>query len=283
MLEFYHKINQNQSMKKISDKKIALFCGALRLPFLTRDALRANGWDVFVIGLHGFYDPALKPDLEIRLGGGGTAARECKKRGITQLCFVGAIGHPNLADIRPDLWSVSVMARVLKNQKGYDSMASALIAGIESKGFKILAAQDLCPELTFAPGIQTRTKPSSDEMKMAERAVQVSRTLGTEDIGMSVVVDKQVLAVEAAEGTAEMLKRVIAIRRGRKGSGVFAKMTKPKQDLRIDIPAIGVDTVRDVVAAGLRGIVVNAGTCFVIDRENVVAAADKAKIFIIAK
>lgn len=283
MLEFYHKINQNQSMKKIIDKKIALFCGALRLPFLTRDALRANGWDVFVVGLRGFYDPALKPDLDIRLGGGGTAARECKKRGITQFCFVGAIGHPNLADIRPDLWSVSVMARVLKNQKGYDSMASALIAGIESKGFKILAAQDLCPELTFTPGIKTRAKPSSDEMKMVERAAHVSRALGAEDIGMSVVVDKQVLAVEAAEGTAEMLKRVIAIRKGRHGSGVFAKMTKPKQDLRIDIPAIGVDTVLDVVAAGLRGIVVNAGTCFVIDREKVIDAADKAKIFIVAK
>jgi len=283
MLEFYHKINQNQFMKKNYDKKIALFCGALRLPFLVRDALRANGWEVFVIGLRGFYDSALKPDLDIRLGGGGTAAKECKKRGITNLCFVGAIGHPNLSDIRPDLWSISVLAKILKNQKGYDSMASTLIASIESKGFKILAAQDLCPELTFVPGVQTKTKPSRDDLKTIERATHVSMVMGAEDIGMSVVVDKQVLAVEAAEGTAEMLKRVIAIRGGRRGSGVFAKMTKPNQDLRIDIPAIGVDTVRDVTAAGLKGIVVNAKTCFVIDRDKVIAAANKAKIFIVAK
>jgi DUF1009 family protein len=268
---------------KTSDKKIALFCGALRLPFLARDALRAAGWEVFVIGLRGFYDPALKPDLVIRLGGGGTAAKECKKRGITKLCFVGAIGHPNLSDIRPDMWSVSVLAKVLKNQKGYDSMASALIAGIESKGFKIVAAQDLCPELTFAPGVQTKVKPTREDMKLIDRAVHVSRVMGAEDIGMSVVVDRQVLAVEAAEGTAEMLKRVISIRKGRRGSGVFAKMTKPKQDLRIDIPAIGLETIRDVAAAGLRGLVVNAGTCFVIDRDLVVAAANRAKIFIVAK
>jgi DUF1009 family protein len=270
-------------MKKNINKKIALFCGALRLPFLVRDALRADGWDVFVIGLRGFYDSALKPDLVIRLGGGGTAAKECKKRGIDKLCFVGAIGHPNLSDIRPDLWSISVLAKVLKNQKGYDSMASALIAGIESKGFEILAAQDLCPELTFTAGVQTKTKPSNDDLKMIDRAAHVSIVMGSEDIGMSVVVDKQVLAVEAAEGTAEMLKRVIQIRRGRRGSGIFAKMTKPKQDLRIDIPAIGPETVRDIAAAGLKGIVVNAKTCFVIDRDKVITNANKAKIFIVAK
>jgi DUF1009 family protein len=283
MLAFYHKISYDSIMKKVEDKKIALFCGALRLPFLARDALRAAGWEVLVIGLRGFYDPALKPDLVIRLGGGGTAARECRRRGISKLCFVGSIGHPNLSDIRPDLWSASVLARVLRHQKGYDSMASALIAAIESKGFEVLAAQDLCPDLVFRPGVQTKTKPSRGDLKLIERAVHVSQIIGAEDIGMSVVVDRQVLAVEAAEGTAEMLRRVIAIRNGRKGSGVFAKMTKPRQDLRIDIPAIGADTVRDAAAAGLRGIVVNAGTCFAIDREALIAAADKAKIFIVAK
>jgi len=272
---------------KITDKKIAIFAGGLRLPFLVRDALRADGWEVFVVGLRGFYDPALKPDLVIRLGGGGTAARECKKRGIKLLTFVGAIGHPNLSDIRPDMWSLSTMARILKNQKGYDSMAGALINGIEARGYKIIGAQDLCPDLVFKPGIQTKTRPAAADKKTIERAVHVSRVIGGEDIGASVVVDRQVLAVEAAEGTAEMLKRVIEIRKKwvskHSPRGVFAKMTKPRQDLRIDIPAIGTDTVRDVAAAGLRGIIVNAKTCFVIDREKVIAEADKNKIFIVAE
>ena len=93
----------------------------------------------------------------------------------------------------------------------------------------------------------------------------------------------QVVAVEAAEGTARMLERVVEMRKNRrKSGGVFAKMTKPGQDLRIDIPAIGVDTVRAVSAAKLHGIVVNAKTCFVIDRDAVIAAANKAKIFIMA-
>ena len=78
-----------------------------------------------------------------------------------------------------------------------------------------------------------------------------------------------------------MLERVVKMRAKKsRASGVFAKMTKPGQDLRIDIPAIGVDTVRAVANAHLRGIIVNTKTCFVVDRENVIREANKAKIFI---
>ena len=269
-------------MKKNQDKKVALFCGALSLPFLARDALRKNGWDVFVIGLKNFYDPKLNPDLVIRVGGGGTAARECKKRGISKLVFVGALGHVNLYDIRPDFWSVSVLLSVLKHQRGYDSMAVALNKALEKRGYEIVAAQDLVPELTFEkPGIYTKKKPAKSDMENIKRAIDVSHVIGTQDIGASVVVDHQVIAVEAAEGTARMLDRVVEMRKNRrKSGGVFAKMTKPGQDLRIDIPAIGVDTVRAVAAAKLHGIIINAKTCFVIDRDAVIAAANRAKIFI---
>lgn len=269
-------------MVKNTDKKVALFAGALSLPFFARDALRANGWDVFVIGLKNFYDPALNPDLVIRIGAGGTAARECKKRGIHKLVFVGALGHINLSDIRPDFWSISVLLSVLKHQRGYDSMAVAFNKALEKRGYEIVAAQDLAPKLAFEKsGVQTKIKPSKSDERDIERAIQVSHTIGIEDIGASVVVDKQVVAVEAAEGTARMLERVVEMRKNKKKSGgVFAKMTKPGQDLRIDIPAIGVDTVRAVAAAKLHGIIVNAKTCFVIDKENVIATANKLKIFI---
>jgi hypothetical protein len=164
-------------------------------------------------------------------------------------------------------------------------MAVAFTKALKQRGYEVLAAQDLAPELTFEKtGIQTKIKPSKSDMRDIDRAVQVSHTIGTEDIGASVVVDKQVVAVEAAEGTARMLERVVEMRKNkRKSGGVFAKMTKPGQDLRIDIPAIGVDTVNAVAKAKLRGIIVNAKTCFVIDKPAVLTAANKAKIFIIAK
>ena len=267
-----------------NDKKIALVAGALQLPFFTRDALRRAGWDVFVVGLKNFVDPKLRPDMVVRLGGAGRAVREFRRRGIHNLVFVGAIGHPNLSDIRPDLWSLGALISIMKHQRGYDSMATALNTVLEKRGFRVLAAQDLAPELAFqTAGVQTKTKPTKSDMADIERAVEVSHTIGKMDIGASTVVDKQVIAVEAAEGTAKMLERVVKMRAKKtRASGVFAKMTKPGQDLRIDIPAIGVDTVRAVANAHLRGIVVNTKTCFIVDRENVIREANKAKIFIIA-
>lgn len=272
------------NMKKNTDKKIALVAGALDLPFYTRDALRKNGWDVYVVGLKNFYDPRLKPDIAVRLGGGWPAVRQFRRRGIRKLTFVGALGHPNLSDIRPDLWSIGLLISILKHQRGYDSMAVALNKALEKRGFEIVAAQDAAPELAFeTAGVQTKTKPTARDKKDIERAIEVSHTIGAADIGASVVVDKQVIAVEAAEGTAKMLQRVVEMRKTKKKStGVFAKMTKPGQDLRIDIPAIGVDTVNAVAAAHLRGIIVNSKTCFVVNKPAVIKQANKLGIFIVA-
>ncbi|MBQ8041727.1 MAG: UDP-2,3-diacylglucosamine diphosphatase LpxI, partial [Alphaproteobacteria bacterium] len=269
---------------KNTDKKIALVAGALDLPFFTRDALRRAGWDVFVVGLKNFVDPRLAPDMVVRLGGAGRAIREFRRRGIKKLTFVGALGHPNFSDLRPDLWTFMTLLKIMKHQRGYDSMAVALNNVLEKQGFEIVAAQDLAPELTFeVAGPQTRAKPSASDRRNIERAIEVSHTIGAADIGASVVVDSQVIAVEAAEGTARMLERVVDMRKNkRKPSGIFAKMTKPNQDLRIDIPAIGVDTVNAVAAAHLRGIVVNTRTCFVVNKPAVIRQANKLGIFILA-
>lgn len=271
-------------MKQDNDKKIALVAGALDLPFFTRDALKRAGWDVFVVGLKNFVNPELNPDMVVRLGNGGRAIREFKRRGIKKMTFVGALGHPNLSDIRPDWWTFWTLIKIMKNQRGYDSMAVALNSVLEKQGFEIVAAQDLAPELAFeTAGVQTKAKPTAADKKNIERAIEVSHTIGAADIGASVVVDKQVIAVEAAEGTARMLNRVVEMRANHKRkSGVFAKMTKPGQDLRIDIPAIGVDTVNAVADANLRGIVVNTKTCFVVNKPSVIKQADKRGVFIVA-
>ena len=103
-------------MIKKQDKKIALVSGALDLPILARDALRRHGWDVFVIGLKNFYDTRLNPDMVIRVGGAWPAIHAARRRGIKYVAFLGAIGHPNLSDLRPDLWTFFALLKILKNQ-----------------------------------------------------------------------------------------------------------------------------------------------------------------------
>ena len=267
----------------MKSKKIAVVAGAHRLPFLVVDDLRSQGYEVFVIGLKNFCDPALKPDLWIRLGAAGSAFREAKKREIKNLVMVGAIGHPNLADIVPDMTTIKILMRVRKNQNGYDSMLTTLFNEIEKFGFKVLAGQDLCPNITFQRGIQTKTKPNRDDMADIAWAIDVSKAIGKLDIGQSVVVSKQVLAIEAAEGTKRMLERVIDLRRNyKKHGGVLAKIVKPGQDLRGDIPAIGVETVNAVADAKLDGIIVDAKNCWTIDQDEIIRTANRRKIFITA-
>lgn len=199
-----------------------MVAGALDLPFLTRDALRRAGWDVYIVGLRGFCDMRLEPDIVVRLGGLWPAVRELRRRKIRRVTFVGALGHPNLANIRPDLWTLGLLVSILKNQRGYDSMAVALNKSLERRGFEIIAAQDAAPELAFqTAGIQTKQHPTKRDMRDITRAIDVSHTIGAADIGASVVVDKQVIAVEAAEGTAKMLERVIDMRRKQKNPAVY--------------------------------------------------------------
>ena len=268
----------------MKDKKIAIVSGGGRLPFLVVNDLHNQGYDIFVVGLKDLCDRTMNPDLWLRLGQVGTALKELKKRNIKQIFFIGAMSVPDFSKLRPDLLTIKILAKILLHQNGDDSLLRALIKEIELLGFTYVTPQKLCPSLTFSPGIQTRTKPSKDDLKDIERGIVVSKTIGKLDIGHSVVVHHRVLAIEAIEGTQRMLKRVIELRKDyKKRGGILAKMLKPNQDLRVDIPAIGVDTIKDIINAKLNGIVIDAHNCWAIDKEELIAIANKNKIFIVAK
>ncbi len=273
------KIQKNPDARK----KICLIAGALGLPFVVRDSLIKSGYDVFVVGLKNFVDEKLNPDIVIRLGAGGTAATALKKRGITDIVMAGAIGHPNLADIRPDWWSIKIAAKVLMHDRGYDSLFQSLLSEIEKKGFHMVGVQDVCPDIILKAGVAGKIKPSSVDKKDIARAVECSHIIGDADIGQSVVVDRLVLGVEGADGTDALLKRCAPLRTNlKKQTGVFAKMKKPHQDVRVDLPAIGMGTMKSIKEAGLRGLVVDAKYCLFVEKEEVIKFADKNNIFIYA-
>ncbi len=281
------KVTKKTAIKKIdkvviknNDKKIALIAGAYKLPFYVKESLIKSGYEVFVVGLKNFVDPKLKPDITIRLGEGGTATREMKKRGITKMTMVGAIGHPNFSDIRPDWWSMKIVAKVMMSDRGYSTLFDALLREIEKKGFKVVGAHELCPDLVLQKGTVTKTKPNKQDWKNINRAVEASHLIGRADIGQAVVVDRLVLGLEGADGTDALINRCGAMIKSKNRSGVFAKLKKPQQDLRVDLPAFGMGTMKTIVGANIRGIVLDAKYCFMIDMDEVIDTANKHKIFI---
>ena len=139
---------------------------------------------------------------------------------------------------------------------------------------------ELMPELLIPQGLLTKHKPSKSDMVDIQRGVEVAFALGKLDVGQSVVVQHGlVLGVEGIEGTDELIRRCKDYRRKGNG-GVLVKLRKPQQDMRIDLPTIGVKTIERAHESGLQGIVVHAGNGLIVNQEEAVALADKYGMFI---
>ena len=164
---------------------------------------------------------------------------------------------------------------------GDDKLLTAIIGALEGEGFRVVGIDSILPEILAPMGVFGAVSP--DQGARADIAVgcRVARIIGSLDIGQAVVVQQgMVLGVEAIEGTDALLRRCRALRREGPG-GVLVKLKKPGQEMRADLPAIGTETVNGALAAGLKGIAIEAGGALVINRAAVVEAADAAGLFVI--
>ena len=162
---------------------------------------------------------------------------------------------------------------------GDNNLLSAVRRLLEDEGFQIHGIHKFADELLAPDGLAGKIKPKKEDWADIERGLEVSQNLGALDVGQSVIVQEGiVLAVEAAEGTDEMIRRAKYLKRKGRG-GVLVKTCKPQQDR--DLPTIGPETVRLAIESGLSGIVVHAGHSLIIDPEEVEAIADKHKLFVI--
>ncbi len=190
--------------------------------------------------------------------------------------------RPSLAALRPDWRAAKFFARVGYRALGDDGLLSAVVAELEREGFQVVGPDQVLGA-GLAPEGRLRPDPSrcaGDGRYRAWRAHR-ARALGALDIGQAVVVQQGlVLGVEAIEGTDELIRRCAALRREGPG-GVLVKVEKPGQEQRADRPTIGPRTVALAAEAGLRGIAVEAGATIVLDRGEVVAAADRAGLFVL--
>ena len=171
-------------------------------------------------------------------------------------------------------------------QDGDDALMRYLLELFEKEGFEIMSPQSLCQSLVLPEGVLGAVKISENHVDDTKKACEIASKIGALDIGQGAVVNRGVvLTVEAQEGTDAMLERLLDLPEALRGtaqarSGVLAKMVKPGQDMRVDLPTIGPLTVEKAARAGLAGIVAEGGRSFIIDREKVIEIADAAGIFI---
>jgi UDP-2,3-diacylglucosamine hydrolase len=263
--------------------KLGILAGGGALPARLVAACREQGRPVFVVAFSGHAEPRGLEDVPqawIRLGEAGKGIDLLHENGVEELVMAGPVRRPSLRDLYPDWRTARFFARLGLKALGDDGLLKAVIGELEGEGFRVIGLQAILSDVLADRGAWGLRSPDEVAWSDIGRAVDVARGLGALDVGQAVVVQQGiVLGVEAVEGTDALVRRCGDLKRAGPG-GVLVKLAKPGQEDRVDLPTIGIDTVKVCAAAGLRGIAVQAGAAVVVDRPAVVAAADAAGLFI---
>lgn len=265
--------------------KLGIIAGGGIMPARLVAACRAQGREVFVLALKGHADesalPADVPREWITLGEGGRGFTILKGQGVREIVMVGPVRRPSLKELTPDWRTVRFFAKAGLRALGDDGLLKALVAELEREGFTVIGVDSILKDLVAPAGLWGRHKPDAQGEADIEIGIKAARDLGARDIGQAAVAQQgQVLAVEDIEGTTALIRRAGAAKKpGAKP--VLAKTAKPNQEMRVDMPTIGAETVAAAAAAGFAGIAVQAGATLVVDRERCIAAADAAGLFMI--
>jgi hypothetical protein len=270
---------------------LAIICGGGAFPAAVADAAQRRGRQVLLLALRGFADEAAiqrYPHHWIYLGAIGRILRLLKQQGCRDLMFVGAVHRPRLRDIRLDWTTIRWLPTYVRVARQGDNHLLSNIARLFGHlGVRVRGIHEVAPELLVPSGVLGRHRPSANEEAEIMLGRSAIRALGPLDVGQAAVaVGGRVIAIEAAEGTAAMLARVAEVRRSGRviaaaRAGVLVKGPKPGQDRRLDLPAIGVDTVTQAAEAGLKGIAVEAGGTIAADPNALIRAADEAGLFLL--
>jgi UDP-2,3-diacylglucosamine hydrolase len=270
---------------------IALICGGGSFPGAVADAVVRRGRQPVMFAIKGWADPKVveqHPHHWIALGQFGRFLRLARAEQCRDVLFIGTLLRPPLSQIRLDWKTIRLMPRIaLSFRGGDDRLLSGMARIMEDEGLRIVGLSSVAPDVIVPEGVLGRCKPSPADRADIARALDLLATLGPFDVGQAAVVaNNNVLALEAAEGTDNMLRRVAELRGQRRvttpqGVGVLVKAPKPSQDRRFDLPAIGPQTVINTANAGLAGVAVAAGNTIIADATEAIAAADHAQIFIV--
>ncbi len=259
-----------------------LIAGNGRFPFLVLEGARSQGIEMAVIALKEEASPELEKIAKrlhwVSLGELSKAIELMQSEGVKQAVMAGQVKHSKIfSAIRPD-WK---LAKVLFSlpRKNTDSLIGAVAKVLEEEGIHLVDSTMFLKPLLPEAGVLTRRTPSAQEATDMEYGLSIARHIAAKDIGQTVVVaDSACVAVEAMEGTDETIARAARFANGR--PLVVVKVSKPRQDMRFDVPVVGLPTVESMKMAGATALAIDANRTLLFDREKLIAMANDAGIAI---
>ncbi len=276
-------------------RRIGLVAGWGRFPVLVAESLKALGYEVHCVGLVGHADCSLASVCDSYVDSGvarlGHHIRYFQRRGVTQATLAGKIfkhkllfGRWGWLPLLPDLTTIRAFLPIFiqgKRDRRDDTLLSVVVDLYNRRGITMAAATDLAPQLLAREGQLTRRGTTAAQEQDITFGWQLAKEMGRLDIGQSVAVKgRAVIAVEAVEGTDACIRRAGEL--CEQGGFTVVKVAKPQQDMRFDVPTIGLWTIETMAAAGASVLAIEAGKTIIVDEPEVIALADKHGLTIVS-
>lgn len=263
-------------------RKIGLIAGNGEFPIIFAQAAKMEGYKVIAIAHKGETLKELENWVDgiqwVRIGKLGKLIDFFKKNGVKDVALVGGITKRKMfTEIMPDSRALSLALR-LKTKKD-DAILRAVARELEKEGLIVQPSTLFVPSILAPRRCLTEHKPNKEQQCDIEFGWEMAKAIGALDIGQCVVVKQQtVLAVEAIDGTDETIKRGGALAKG----AVVVKVSKPQQDLRFDVPTVGLNTIKNMISVSASVLAIEAGKTLMFDREDMIEEANKAGIGIVS-
>jgi DUF1009 family protein len=272
---------------------VGLIAGGGRLPFLVAAGVKNAGRRVVCVGLAGYVDTALATEVdvfyEVAVARPGSWIRRLRKHGVTGTIMVGTVTKSHLFTPRrilryvPDWRAFRIYYWRLRGRpRQTDVLLTTLADELATGGIRLENSTMYCQEYLAEAGVMTKHQPAAQVLNDVEFGWPLAKHLGEMDIGQAIAVrEREVIAVEAIEGTAEMIKRAGQFCKA--GGWTLIKTSKPEQDMRFDVPCVGPDTIQDLATHGAKCLAIEAGKTIIIDKPQTIALADRLGICIIGR
>jgi len=261
---------------------IGLFLGEKDLPIQILKKIESKKLNYFIIDLTKNNKFKKKRNsFFINIGKFGKILKIIKSKKCKKVIFAGNIIKPKISKLKLDLKGLFYIPRIVKASKlGDAAILKVLIKILSENKIKVIKLNTFNPELTLKKGIYTRIKPTLLEKKEIYKGVNTLKKINSYDHTQAVIIrDNKVISRETRKGTKEMIKSIL---KSKIKKGILIKLPKVKQDLRVDLPTIGIDTFKDCNKAGIKGIVVKANQNILLNKELSIKYANKNKLFLVA-